>query len=359
MPDMIRQSIAIILDHQSPTGAYLASPNFDHYSYCWFRDGAYTAYAMDLYGEHESAARFHAWAAGAIDARAEVVRRAVTNVSLGEPLGERDFLHTRYTLEGEATGKDWPNFQLDGFGTWLWSLAEHVGLGNKPLTQKQRNAAALTVEYLSALWRHPCFDCWEEFPHEVHAYTLGTIYGGLRGYASITDEDISSTIEKIRRALTSDLMHAGRFVKFLGSEQVDASLLGLATPYRVVEPNDGRMYATVERIERDLRRGGGVHRYAGDTYYGGGEWVLLTAWLGWHYAERGDFESARSLLAWVEAQADDAGVLPEQVAHTLNDPSQLEPWCKKWGQSARPLLWSHAMYLILVHALRGLPANGF
>jgi len=28
-----------------------------------------------------------------------------------------------------------------------------------------------------------------------------------------------------------------------------------------------------------------MHRYADDTYYGGGEWVLLATWLGWYYVE--------------------------------------------------------------------------
>jgi len=46
------------------------------------------------------------------------------------------------------------------------------------------------------------------------------------------------------------------------------------------------------KIEADLRQGGGVHRYATDTYYGGGEWVLLTAWLGWYYTKIGANEKA-------------------------------------------------------------------
>ena len=355
MPDLTRQSISIILEHQAPSGAYIASPNFGNYDYCWFRDSAYIAYAMDLHGEHESAARFHAWATRVIGPRAEVVERAVSKIQAGESLGERDILHTRYTVDGEASGNDWPNFQLDGFGTWLWSLREHVRLSGTALTPAQRGVAALIVDYLSSLWRQSCFDLWEEFPQEVHAYTLGTIYGGLRSYALLTSEDVGRTLAEIHRTLTSDLVHAGRFVKFLGTEQVDASLVGLTTPHRVVEPTDGRMQATIQSIERDLRRGGGVHRYAGDTYYGGGEWILLTAWLGWYYAECGDYESARSLLTWVEAQADEAGALPEQIPQTLNEPAQLEAWHRKWGESARTLLWSHAMYLVLVHALANLP----
>ena len=100
------------------------------------------------------------------------------------------------------------------------------------------------------------------------------------------------------------------------------------------------------RIEADLARGGGLHRYAADTYYGGGEWVLLTAWLGWYYAELGEAAKARAALRWVEAQADSHGQLPEQVPTNLIDLDYLQPWRERWGEIANPLLWSHAQYLI-------------
>ena len=146
---------------------------------------------------------------------------------------------------------------------------------------------------------------------------------------------------------------AGHLVKFVGSEVVDASLVGVATPYRLLAPDDPVMEATVVCIEADLHHpGGGVHRYATDTYYGGGEWLLLTAWLGWYYAEVREFERARELLSWVEAQADEEGNLPEQIPHSLNDPAQYQTWRDKWGDIAKPLLWAHAKYLILCRGLK-------
>jgi GH15 family glucan-1,4-alpha-glucosidase len=135
-------------------------------------------------------------------------------------------------------------------------------------------------------------------------------------------------------------------------EQVDASLLGLSVPYRVLSPGDPIMRQTVERIEEDLHcRGGGVHRYTDDTYYGGGEWVLLAAWLGWYYTKAGERDNAGELQRWIEAQADADGCLPEQVSAHLLAPEHCGPWVERWGPVAKPLLWSHAMYLILHHAL--------
>ena len=110
------------------------------------------------------------------------------------------------------------------------------------------------------------------------------------------------------------------------------------------------MRRTITRIEQTLRQGG-VHRYPSDTYYGGGEWLLLSAWLGWYYADTGEFGLAQDLLAWVEGQASPDGGLPEQVPEALIHPPSYSIWLERWGPVANPLLWSHAMYLILFQAL--------
>jgi GH15 family glucan-1,4-alpha-glucosidase len=112
------------------------------------------------------------------------------------------------------------------------------------------------------------------------------------------------------------------------------------------------MRTTVDQIEANLHRPqGGVYRYRADTYYGGGEWLLLAAWLGWYYAEVSEFSRAQSLLQWVEAQADARGDLPEQVSTHLLTPEYRSQWEARWGTVARPLLWSHAMHVVLRHAL--------
>ncbi len=140
-------------------------------------------------------------------------------------------------------------------------------------------------------------------------------------------------------------------LNIIGTEMVDASLLGLALPYGLVALDDPRMKATVARIESDLYHAGGVQRYAKDTYFGGGEWVLLAAWLGWYDALTGRRQQAQEIRAWIESVADANGELPEQVPQVLNDPASYQPWVDRWGRIAQPLLWSHAMYLLLVDAL--------
>lgn len=355
MCQLYNHSIEVILDHQAPSGGYLASPSFPDYRYCWFRDGAYTAYAMDLAGEHESAWRFHDWCARVINARRAIVERAVRTVQRGQRLTESDTLHTRYSLDGAEGGDpDWPNFQLDGLGTWLWALAEHARLAElAEVPASWRQAAVLTARYLAALWDHPCYDCWEEFGDRVHVYTLAAIYGGLQALGSLGLEGGWERVPVAIRALVLQHgLHHGRLIKSIGNAAVDASLLGVSIPYRVLQPDDRRIRATVPWIEAELRGdGGGVHRYAADTYYGGGEWILLTAWLGWYYAEVGQHGEALQILRWIEAQADEHSNLPEQLPRNLIAPAYLDPWREQRGEIARPLLWSHAAYLILYDAL--------
>ena len=346
--DLFQRSIEIILENQHPSGAYVASPNFPTYHYCWFRDSSFIAYSMNLVGESTSAERFHAWAANAIDRRADVVARALQSASMGKPIAETEILHTRYTLEGQdGTREEWPNFQLDGFGTWLWALNEHRIHTNKLLPADWVKAASVTASYLEAFWRQPCYDCWEEFPDKVHLYTLAAIYGGLQACEELDGRDRSKTLSDIKSIILGSGVANGHFSKFIGSDTVDASLMGLSIPYNVVSPVNPMMQATILEIERLLRRGGGIHRYNCDTYYGGGEWILLAGWLGWYYAETGNMPEAKRMLNWMESTANESGYLPEQIPATLNDRAFYQPWLSRWGTIATPLLWSHANYLTL------------
>ncbi len=334
----IRYSIDVILGNQAASGAYLASPNYPTYQYSWFRDGSFIAHAALLYGERDSAARFHRWAVDTLAPREALMANTVAKVRQGQPLEPGDFLHTRYTVDGAeapASDEEWPNHQLDGFGTWLWALAQFQQRGGQALPPAWIRTAGLVGDYLAALWHTPCYDCWEEFPNDVHTHTLAAIYGGLRGLSALDGQDRSALQQQMRDFVLTRCVYDGYFVKKVGSFTVDASLLGLALPYGLVDIHDARFTETIRRIESSLRNGGGVHRYPTDTYYGGGEWLLLTAWLGWYYASLGQVEKARESLRWIEAQADAQGNLPEQVPGTLNDPNYLQPWVARRGGASR------------------------
>lgn len=349
--NLYTHSIAIIESHQHPGGAYIASPNFDNYAYSWLRDGSFIAHAMDRAGRNDSAAAFHRWVGLVLRTYDEKLARLTARRLAGETIALAEQMHTRFTADGRESDAEWTNFQLDGYGTWLWALCDHLQrTGDRALYAELGPQVRRLVAYLRAFWDTPCFDCWEELGDKVHISTLAAVYGGMQAIGAYDPSLADGTPGAIRAFVLDQGLVAGRLRKHLGSDLVDASLLGAATPYGLLAPDEPVMRATVARIEADLHRGG-VRRYAEDTYYGGGEWLLLTAWLGWYYAECGEPDAAQPLLAWVTAQAEADGALPEQINTNCIRPDFYQPWVDRWGAVASPLLWSHAMYLILADAL--------
>lgn len=340
---LVEHSINVIRAGQTEEGAYLAAPSFPTYRYSWFRDGSFVADAMDLFGEHDSAAAFHAWVVCTLRGRL---------TESGGVVGG-DVLHTRYRADGSTGHEEWPNFQLDGFGTWLWAYGRHVAAGGRQAGPGALEVVRRLANHLAVRWAKPNFDCWEEHADRVHPSTLGAIYAGLRTAADLLGERyFLGVADAVRAYVLEHGVANGHFVKHVGFESVDANLLWLGPVYNLVPADHSLMRGTVEAVERRLQDpNGGVHRYELDTYYGGGSWLLLTADLAQAHLALGHRSKAEHLLAWIESRTTSGGDMPEQVADHVNDPSYVDEWRQLWGESACPLLWSHAAYLRLVWAL--------
>lgn len=286
LADLRRAGVETIRAGQSPSGGYVACPSFPRYRYSWLRDGSFIADAMSRVGEAASAEAFFDWVARIVES------------GLG--------FDARYTLEGERDQSEWPHLQHDGWGLWLWALQQHAarhGGGDR-----WRDAAAATSTHLERVREEPCIDWWEE-REGVHTATLACIAAGLGD-----DLDLSRAEERLDGSLL--------VLPFLGFGPVDVTPL--------------------------IGPGGGVHRHLDDTFYGGGEWLLLTAMLGLAEPEHGE-----ERLEWIAAHAAADGGLPEQSRDHLLHPEAYEDWVAKWGPPPSPLLWSHAMFLTLDHELHG------
>jgi GH15 family glucan-1,4-alpha-glucosidase len=350
--DLFEASLRIIDAGQASSGAFVASPTFSQYPYAWLRDGAFIAEGLDLADRLDRSGRFHAWVARIIGRSRAGMGRAIDKARRGRLPAADEYLHCRYHLDGRVADTDWPTFQLDGPGIWLWSLVHHRRHGGL-VTDEVQEAARLAARYLAALWPLPCADAWEESPEHVHTSTLAAIRAGLDAAVSLDHRLADEPEIATARAAIGDRFSTdgGAYTKWSGSTAVDASLLWMAAPYEMVAPTEPRFAATLSRIESELITiDGGVHRYRADTFYGGGAWPLLTAAYGRVLLRRGapgDLERAWAALRWVERRADEQGRLPEQVADHAFAPRHIQEWRERWGESARPLLWSHATYLAL------------
>ncbi len=350
--DLVQKSIQILKDGQTLDGSFIACANFANYRYSWFRDGSYIALALLEYGCTREAVNFIEWGAMVVNRYQEKMEACIRAFQRGEEIAEEDFFHTRFTHDGYEVPGHWGFSQFDGLGTWLWFSCK-LFMENPQITPSPDIISALekTAEYISVIWPAGCSDCWEENEGGQHTYTLASIAAGLRAYGNWSlSHKYNEHMDAVLVFLRKNCLTSSGYIKGVGLNAADANLIGLCEPYRLATWEDPDFQKTLLRIERDLMTPG-LHRFLADTYYGGGEWVLLTAWIGWLYAKHGRIGDAKKLRTWIESQASPEGFLAEQVPFHLFAPDRYSSWVKDAGEIASPLLWSHAMYLLLVKEL--------
>jgi GH15 family glucan-1,4-alpha-glucosidase len=352
---LARRSVDVLKSGQARSGAFVACPAFSVYDFAWLRDGAFCARALDAVGERGAAAAFHSWVTESIEAHRPLFESAIHAVGNGETPAPHAMPPARYRLDGTlelADDEPWPNFQVDGYGMWLWALEQHLGT-RRPGPDLARTVS-LVARYLAASWPVKCFNCWEEFDGGEHASTLGAVVAGIEASARMLDDPVwAAEADVVRTRLLEGFVRDGRFHRGSADDRLDASLLWLSVPFGVLPPDDERIVRTVAAVRRELAGpGGGLYRYLGDTYYGGGQWLLLTSSLAWHDAVAGHLDAHAASQEWVRGCALENHDLPEQVCDHPQDASMVEPWVRRWGSVATPLLWSHAMYLIAETAAR-------
>ncbi|MBN9171622.1 MAG: hypothetical protein J0I50_06990, partial [Microbacterium sp.] len=169
-----------------------------------------------------------------------------------------------------------------------------------------------------------------------------------------------------RRAALGDV--DARYAAALAAHEAVMSRAGgtAASDLRIVAADIGQAAAELREVDEaiaaertasdalaeafsSLQSAGGWSTY--DTFFGGGQWPLLTCFLGLAHLAAGDRDRAEQLLDWAAGTANAALDLPEQVAGHLIAPGMRQEWIDRWGTVATPLLWSHAMFLRLGLAL--------
>jgi GH15 family glucan-1,4-alpha-glucosidase len=356
---LAEQGRALILSLQDAGGAYPASPTFSAYrGFAWLRDGAFIADGMSAAGEVDSATAFFDWCDRALTACADRIDRIVSAAASGSPVPDREMMPARFTLDGRVGGSgaegdpEWWDFQLDGYGLWVWAALAHARRHGVDAARWSRGIE-LTIDYLVSSWQRPCYDWWEMHIEEVHISTLGSIAAGLRDASREPFVDptraaaASATADAIGGYIRSHGIRDGHLIKWVGSDQVDASLAALVGLLDVIEPTSPLGLVTIAELDTQLVVDGGAHRFLSDTFYGGGQWPLLSCMLGLAHAAASDDARALVLLRWAAGTVRATGSWPEQVADHLLDPSFVAEWEERWGPSADPLLWSSAMYLRL------------
>jgi len=131
-------------------------------------------------------------------------------------------------------------------------------------------------------------------------------------YWNAKAEVIRATIET--RAWNAEL---GRFAATFEGDGLDASLLQLVD-LRFIDAHDPRNLATVEAVEKGLRRGSHMLRYAVPDDFGEPKTAFnfCTFWLIEALHLAGRTEEARALFEEMLARRTSAGLLSEDIAFT-------------------------------------------
>jgi oligosaccharide amylase len=385
--ELFKRSLLVVRTQVDNAGGIIAANDSDimqfardTYSYIWPRDGALVADSLDHAGFSDLARSFYSFC-----------QRSIQK--------EGYFLH-KYNPDG-SPASSWHPWVKDG----------------KPQLPIQEDETALVVW---ALWRHyfryrdiefirplwvdivqpaadfmcrfrdpstglplPSYDLWEE-RSGVHAFTVATVYGGLRAAHNFAvafgDRErarrYKTAADEIKRAAAKHLYSEklGRFVRRLVpinspccdsygnvmqqgdgippetvyevDEVVDASLYAIYK-FHLFDAEDPRVVSTMEAIKDKLwckTDVGGVARYEQDYYHRvtedfsrvpGNPWFICTLWLADYLITRAktpqELKLALPIFEWTASHALESGVLAEQVNPYTNEPI-----------SVSPLTWSHA-----------------
>lgn len=349
--DGYARSILTIAQLTDRSGALIAGPPVDEryqgsggYAYCWPRDGAFLAHALDVVGERGASRAFFEWI-----------------LELQPATGT---WHQRYFADG-LLAPSWAPHQLDETGAVLWALDHHLTVAwDGGLADRGRRAAVRAFSGIAELaastdWPPPTQNLWED-QDGTHLYTAGVLLAAATAWLARArhhdDGEAVSVLAHAEAGLRSALERwpvdtdTGALARALvaapgGTRRpdftADASLLGLSVPFGVLAADDPRLAATVRVIEnRLLSAAGRVGRYTGDTYRGGNPWPLFSLWLAWHYLRAGRTQEALVLYDRALGDRTPAGLFPEQVdGHT--------------GEAVWvvPLAWAHAWFLEVTHAM--------
>lgn len=338
---VIRAAITLKLCQHEETGAIVAAlttsiPEYAgsgrcwDYRYCWIRDAYYTVQALNRLG-----------ALDVLEAYLGYLRNIVDSVEHGE-------VQPLYGVSGEARIDEWQAEGLRGYrgmgpvrvGNAAYTQVQHDAYGQIILSNAQAffderlfrrgteaDFAALERigERAVAAFDKPDAGLWEfRTRTSVHTYSSLMCWAACDRLANIADSlgldegahHWSTEARRIRAAIEqhSWVAEEGRFAATFGGRELDASLLQMVD-IRFLDPADPRFRATLDAVERGLRRGEHMLRYADEDDFGLPETAFnfCTFWLIEVLHLTGRDREARALYERMLERLTPAGLLSEDT----------------------------------------------
>ena len=345
--ETIRAAITLKLCQHEETGAIVAAlttsipeapgseRNWD-YRYCWIRDSYYTVQALNRLGALDVLEKYLAYLRNIVDqARGgqiqplySVMGEAELHESFAENLaGYRGMGPVRV---GNAAYKQ---VQYDCYGQIVMPTAQAF-FDNRLLRMADETDFAHLEEVGEAAWaKHdkPDAGLWEfRTRQEVHTYSAVMCWAACDRLANVaaqlgkTDRARVWTerAEAIRAKIETEAWseEGGHYGASFESDYLDASLLQMVE-LRFLKPDDERFLKTFAAVERDLRRGNYMLRYAAEDDFGAPETAfnVCTFWLIEALHLTGRSEEARELFGAMLSHTTRSGLLSEDLDYDTGE----------------------------------------
>ena len=324
--------------------------NWD-YRYCWLRDATFTLNALLENGFRDEAQVWSEW-----------LRRAVA--------GSPDKLQIMYGVAGERRLDEYEipwlagyegsapvrvgngasgQFQLDVYGEVLDMMFHSAESLEEPLPHDSWALCRMLVEHVAKVWQLPDDGIWEvrgPQRHFVHSKVMAWV--AVDRWVKLCEaerpEEPLARWRRLRDEIHAEVCDKGwnadvrSFTQYYGCDELDASLLMLAL-VGFLAPDDERIVATVEAIERELLVDGFVLRYRTEARHGRdpvadadrdaggaddgtttvdglppgeGSFLLTTFWLVDNLVLIGRLDEATEIFERLLALRNDVGLLSEE-----------------------------------------------
>ncbi|MBV9932123.1 MAG: glycoside hydrolase family 15 protein [Alphaproteobacteria bacterium] len=338
---VIRAAIALKLCQHEETGAIVAAlttsiPEAPHsgrnwdYRYCWIRDAYYTVQALNRLGALDVLENYLGYLRNIVDEARGGHIQPLYAVSGEAKLDERDApALAGYRAMGPVRvgNAAYAQVQHDAYGQIILSNVQ--AFIDERLLRKATAADFHALERVGerawAVHDQPDAGLWEYRTRSaVHTYSAVMSWAAcdrLAMAAEVLGLDDRAALwrdraDRVRERIEEAAWYAPeqRFGATFGGGELDASLLQLVD-MRFLAPDDPRFRATFAGVEKGLRRGAHMLRYAEEDDFGRPETAFnfCTFWLieALHLAGRGD--EARALYEQTLERLTPAGLLSEDT----------------------------------------------
>ncbi len=344
---VIRAAIALKLCQHEETGAIVAAlttsipeapgseRNWD-YRYCWIRDSYFTVQALNRLGALDVLEKYLAYLRNIVDQARGGRIQPLYSVMGANELFESEAEHlSGYRGMGPVRigNAAYSQVQHDCYGQIVLPTAQ--GFFDTRLLRMADERDFVHLEEVGEMaWaKHdqPDAGLWEfRTREEVHTYSAVICWAacdrlenvamqlGRGDRAALWRHRAEAIREKIEaRAWSEEGEHYGASFE---SDYLDASLLQMVE-LRYLKPDDERFLKTFAAVERDLRRGDHMLRYAAEDDFGAPETAfnVCTFWLIEALAMVGRREEARSIFSAMLSHTTHSGLLSEDLDYETNE----------------------------------------